>query len=191
MKRSVQLRRVLLGIAAVGAVLALLQWPRTAPRTKAAPAQSVDNSELSSRGEPVKAQPSSSAAVATNRESARAEQPRGERPLSAGQPPIPRDAALKASSSFIPPHQRANPDIWGRIIGTRLRWFNEELAEQKPSIEWTKAMQKRLTELGLYKDKIDGKAGMLTRAALGHYQKRNGLKVDCWPTSAVLSHMRR
>ena len=27
-------------------------------------------------------------------------------------------------------------------------------------------MQKRLTELGLYKDKIDGKAGMLTRAAL-------------------------
>ena len=144
MKRSVQVRRVLLGIAAVGAVLALLQWPRTAPRTKAAPAQSVDNSELSSRGEPVKAQPSSSAAVATNRESARAEQPRGERPLSAGQPPIPRDAALKASSSFIPPHQRANPDIWGRIIGTRLRWFNEELAEQKPSIEWTKAMQKRL-----------------------------------------------
>jgi lytic murein transglycosylase len=53
------------------------------------------------------------------------------------------------------------------------------------------AMQKRLTELGLYKDKIDGKAGMLTRAAVGHYQKRNGLKVDCWPTSAVLLHMRR
>ena len=28
-------------------------------------------------------------------------------------------------------------------------------------------MQQRLTSLGLYKDKIDGKAGMLTRAALG------------------------
>jgi lytic murein transglycosylase len=53
------------------------------------------------------------------------------------------------------------------------------------------AMQKRLTALGLYKDKIDGKAGMLTRAALGAYQKRNGLKVDCWPTAAVLEHMRR
>jgi lytic murein transglycosylase len=52
-------------------------------------------------------------------------------------------------------------------------------------------MQKRLTALGLYKDKIDGKAGMLTRAALGAYQKKNGLKVDCWPTSAVLDHMRR
>ena len=52
------------------------------------------------------------------------------------------------------------------------------------------AMQRRLTELGLYQDKIDGKAGMLTRAALGAYQKANGLKVDCWPTSAVLDHMR-
>jgi lytic murein transglycosylase len=53
------------------------------------------------------------------------------------------------------------------------------------------AMQKRLAALGLYKDKIDGKAGMLTRAALGAYQKRNGLKVDCWPTAAVLGHMRK
>jgi lytic murein transglycosylase len=52
-------------------------------------------------------------------------------------------------------------------------------------------MQQRLTALGLYKDKIDGKAGMLTRAALGSYQKANGLKVDCWPTAAVLDHMRR
>jgi lytic murein transglycosylase len=52
-------------------------------------------------------------------------------------------------------------------------------------------MQQRLTALSLYKDKIDGKAGMLTRAALGAYQKKNGLKVDCWPTAAVLDHMRR
>jgi lytic murein transglycosylase len=52
-------------------------------------------------------------------------------------------------------------------------------------------MQQRLTALGLYKDKIDGKAGMLTRAALGAYQKKNGMKVDCWPTAAVLEHMRR
>ena len=53
------------------------------------------------------------------------------------------------------------------------------------------SMQQRLTALGLYKDKIDGKAGMLTRAALGRYQKQNGLTVDCWPTAAVLEHMRR
>lgn len=53
------------------------------------------------------------------------------------------------------------------------------------------AMQRRLSELGFYRDKIDGKAGMLTRAALGAYQKANRLKVDCWPTPAVLEHMQR
>jgi lytic murein transglycosylase len=50
-------------------------------------------------------------------------------------------------------------------------------------------MQQILTARGYYHDKIDGKAGMKTRAALGDYQKRNGLKVDCWPTAAVLAHM--
>jgi lytic murein transglycosylase len=48
------------------------------------------------------------------------------------------------------------------------------------------AMQQGLTRIGLYKDKIDGKAGMQTRAALGTYQKSVGLKVDCWPSEAVL-----
>ena len=55
--------------------------------------------------------------------------------------------------------------------------------------EQVEAMQHKLTELGIYRDKVDGKAGMLTRAALGAYQKANGLKLDCWPTPAVLSHM--
>jgi lytic murein transglycosylase len=50
-------------------------------------------------------------------------------------------------------------------------------------------MQRVLAARGFYRDKIDGKAGMLTRAALGAYQKSNGLKVDCWPTAAVLGHM--
>ncbi len=53
------------------------------------------------------------------------------------------------------------------------------------------AMQRTLTERGLYGDKIDGKAGMLTRAALGAYQKANGLKLDCWPTADVLAHMQK
>jgi lytic murein transglycosylase len=52
-------------------------------------------------------------------------------------------------------------------------------------------MQRGLVRLGLYKDKLDGKAGMLTRAALGAYQKARGLKVDCWPTAAVLESLRR
>ena len=47
-------------------------------------------------------------------------------------------------------------------------------------------MQRHLTRIGLYKDKLDGKAGMQTRAALGAYQKQAGLKVDCWPSEAVL-----
>ena len=50
-------------------------------------------------------------------------------------------------------------------------------------------MQEILTARGYYHDKIDGKAGMKTRAALGDYQKRNGLKVDCWPTAALLARM--
>jgi len=50
-------------------------------------------------------------------------------------------------------------------------------------------MQRILTTSGYYHDKIDGKAGMKTRAALGDYQKRNGLRVDCWPTAALLAHM--
>jgi lytic murein transglycosylase len=57
--------------------------------------------------------------------------------------------------------------------------------------ERVEAMQSTLTELGLYGDKIDGKAGMLTRAAVGAYQKANGLKLDCWPTAEVLGHMQR
>jgi lytic murein transglycosylase len=50
-------------------------------------------------------------------------------------------------------------------------------------------MQEILTARGYYHDKIDGKAGMKTRAAVGDYQKRNGLKVDCWPSAALLAHM--
>ncbi len=46
-----------------------------------------------------------------------------------------------------------------------------------------------LSRIGLYKDKIDGKAGMLTRSALGAYQKSAGIKVDCWPSEAVLQSM--
>lgn len=51
-------------------------------------------------------------------------------------------------------------------------------------------MQQELTKRGLYKDKVDGKAGMLTRSALGAYQKAAGLKLDCWPAQSVLDHMR-
>ena len=77
-----------------------------------------------------------------------------------------------------------------RIAGAKSFMTPWSKAKQLKTKE-VEAMQQRLTALGLYKDKIDGKAGMLTRAALGQYQKANGLKVDCWPTAEVLSHMRQ
>jgi lytic murein transglycosylase len=80
--------------------------------------------------------------------------------------------------------------------------LSERISDPRPfETPWSKntqlrtaqveTMQRTLTKLGLYKDKIDGKAGMLTRSALGAYQKANHIKVDCWPTAAVLEDMQR
>src|SRR4029077_19018386 len=70
--------------------------------------------------------------------------------------------------------------------------LSERIADPRPfETPWSKgtqlrsadveSMQRTLTKLGLYKDKVDGKAGMQTRSALGAYQKANNIKVDCWP----------
>jgi lytic murein transglycosylase len=64
---------------------------------------------------------------------------------------------------------------WGQVVQLRTAQLED--------------MQKRLAALGLYGDKLDGKAGMKTRLALGAYQKANALKLDCWPTAGVLAHM--
>jgi lytic murein transglycosylase len=80
--------------------------------------------------------------------------------------------------------------------------LSDRIADARPfEMPWSKGeqlrtaqveqMQRTLTRLGIYKDKIDGKAGMLTRGALGAYQKANGLKVDCWPSSDVLKRMQK
>jgi lytic murein transglycosylase len=80
--------------------------------------------------------------------------------------------------------------------------LSERIDDPRPfEIPWSKntqlrtaqveMMQRTLVKLGLYKDKIDGKAGMQTRGALGAYQKANHLVVDCWPTAAVLDDMQR
>jgi hypothetical protein len=49
-------------------------------------------------------------------------------------------------------------------------------------------LQARLKELGYPMDKIDGKIGSNTRKQIGRYEKANGLKIDCWPSEAVLAH---
>ncbi|MBT3070815.1 lytic murein transglycosylase [Rhodomicrobium sp. Az07] len=51
-------------------------------------------------------------------------------------------------------------------------------------------LQKRLSGLGLYADTVDGKAGGRTRAAVGAYQKRAGLPLTCWPTDAIVAHVK-
>jgi lytic murein transglycosylase len=52
-------------------------------------------------------------------------------------------------------------------------------------------IQERLRARGFAIEKIDGKAGMNTRALIGAYQQANGLKLDCWPSEALLAHLRR
>jgi hypothetical protein len=52
-------------------------------------------------------------------------------------------------------------------------------------------IQQRLKDGGYDVAKIDGKAGMNTRALIGAYQEANKLKVDCWPSEEVLAHLRK
>jgi lytic murein transglycosylase len=61
---------------------------------------------------------------------------------------------------------------------------------QQLSATGIEGIQEKLQTLGYAVAKIDGKAGMNTRALVGAYQKANGLKVDCWPTEALLTHVR-
>jgi lytic murein transglycosylase len=51
-------------------------------------------------------------------------------------------------------------------------------------------IQTRLQERGYAIAKVDGKAGMNTRALIGAYQYASRLKVDCWPSEGVLNHLR-
>jgi lytic murein transglycosylase len=52
-------------------------------------------------------------------------------------------------------------------------------------------IQERLKGLGYEVEKIDGKVGSNTRKVIGLYERANKLKVDCWPSDAVLAHMRQ
>jgi hypothetical protein len=58
----------------------------------------------------------------------------------------------------------------------------------QPRTSTVHGLQVRLKELGYPMDKIDGKIGSNTRKQIGLYEKGAGLKVDCWPSDAVLSH---
>lgn len=51
-------------------------------------------------------------------------------------------------------------------------------------------IQARLKSAGHDIDKVDGRIGSNTRWQIGLYQRKHGLKVDCWPTEALLAHVR-
>jgi len=60
----------------------------------------------------------------------------------------------------------------------------------QPKTAQVMEIQQLLQKAGYPMDKIDGKIGSNTRRQVGLYQKASGLKIDCWPTDAVLSHLR-
>lgn len=51
-------------------------------------------------------------------------------------------------------------------------------------------IQSRLQGLGYDISTVDGKIGSNTRKHVGLYERANNLEVDCWPSDAVLKHMR-
>lgn len=52
-------------------------------------------------------------------------------------------------------------------------------------------IQTRLKSAGYDVEKIDGKVGSNTRKVIGSYQRTAKIKVDCWPTDAVLARLRQ
>jgi len=52
-------------------------------------------------------------------------------------------------------------------------------------------IQERLMALGYDVEKVDGKVGSNTRKVIGLYERASDLKVDCWPSDAVLDHIRK
>lgn len=54
-----------------------------------------------------------------------------------------------------------------------------------------RGVQERLQKAGYGIEKIDGFIGSGTRRQAGQYQRKNGLRVDCWPTQGLLDHLGR
>jgi lytic murein transglycosylase len=80
-------------------------------------------------------------------------------------------------------------DLADRIGGAgtfEVRWG----AVRQLSSRSIEEIQERLQARGYAISKVDGKAGMNTRALIGDYQSASRLKVDCWPSEALLRHLR-
>ncbi len=60
-----------------------------------------------------------------------------------------------------------------------------------PKTKTTAEIQERLGAQGYPMDKIDGKIGSNTRQQIGAFQRARGLAPDCWPSDALLAHLRK
>jgi lytic murein transglycosylase len=60
----------------------------------------------------------------------------------------------------------------------------------QPAARDIEEIQRRLQAEGNPVEKIDGKVGSNTRAQIGAYQKANGMRIDCWPSEALLKKLR-
>ncbi len=65
----------------------------------------------------------------------------------------------------------------------------QDIGPQRTKI--IRGVQKGLQNAGYNIKVIDGFIGSGTRREAGQYQRKNGLKVDCWPTDGLLSHLSR
>lgn len=65
----------------------------------------------------------------------------------------------------------------------------QDIGPQKTRI--IRGVQQRLQNAGYGIKIIDGFIGSGTRREAGQYQRKNGLKVDCWPTEGLLAHLSR
>jgi hypothetical protein len=51
--------------------------------------------------------------------------------------------------------------------------------------------QKLLSNKKYYSDTVDGRLGSVTRRAIGQYQKAINMRIDCWPSRALLDQLQR
>ena len=51
--------------------------------------------------------------------------------------------------------------------------------------------QKLLSNKKYYSDTVDGRLGSVTRRAIGQYQKATNMRIDCWPSRALLDQLQR
>ncbi len=65
----------------------------------------------------------------------------------------------------------------------------QEIGAQRTRI--IRSVQQGLQQAGYGIQKIDGFIGSGTRRLAGQYQRKNGLRVDCWPTQGLLDHLNR